>query len=68
MVNPFSELGKGKPKPYSIPDFEEWGGVFSCQANGCYEVATVAKYFRAVKVLSWECPKGHHSQIEDFED
>lgn len=61
MVNPFKELGKPK---LDNPRGEEVGGAFSCQE--CYEVVHEARYLEEIKVLTWICPDGHISKIEDF--
>lgn len=74
MSNPFSEL-KGEPK--REPEWEEWGGQFSCQKMvenelgrvvPCSGWARVAKYHRAERLLVWECQDGHRSYIEEFDD
>lgn len=63
-MNPFSEL-KGKEK---APEWEEWGGQFSCQHYPCYGYAKVAKYFRGQRMLVWECEEGHRSFIDDIDE
>lgn len=65
MRNPYEALGKPKP---SMIEFDEWGGVFACQEQGCYEAATIAKYIKKERILTWQCPDGHLSKMEDVDE
>lgn len=63
MINPYRNLGK--PNPSEI-FWEEVGGAFSCQEQGCYNVTGEAKYSDETRLLTWKCQDGHISKIEDF--
>ena len=39
-------------------------GTFGCQL--CYVYCDVAYYVPKIKALTWQCPDGHVSIIEDF--
>jgi hypothetical protein len=62
--NPF--INK-KPKSEDLA-YDEWGGQFSCQEYGCEGYAFVARYFKSVRLLSWECQHGHISKIEGIDE
>ena len=56
-----------KPKAEDLT-YDEWGGQFSCQERGCDGYAKVARYFKNVRLLSWQCQEGHISKIEDVDE
>lgn len=63
MVNPYKNLGK--PRAEDIV-WEEVGGAFSCQEDGCFKVSGEAKYSDEHSLLTWKCEDGHISKIEGF--
>lgn len=63
MPNPFEQLST----PHEV-EYDEWGGAFSCQYQDCWEVASIAKYIKAEKLLVWQCKKGHISRIEGMNE
>lgn len=63
MSNPFRDL-----KAETEHVYDEWGGQFSCQTIGCYKAVPIAKYFKKLRLLAWECPDGHRSMIEDVDE
>lgn len=64
FVSPFDQLGENS-KVQNV-EWEVWTGSFSCQENGCWEVAHEAKYAPEEKLLTWKCSEGHISKIEDY--
>jgi hypothetical protein len=61
MSNPFDSITGQKVKKEE--SYEEWGGAFSCQTNGCWNVEGVAKFYPSDSTLSWVCQDGHVSVI-----
>lgn len=60
MINsPFDRFGG--------PVFEEISGSFACQTKGCFDHVATAKYNDKEKLLTWQCPEGHTSIVEDFD-
>lgn len=67
MSNPFEELGADtQPQALENNEYEEVGGAFSCHTQGCYEVASEARYVTVAQVLTWKCKSEHVSFIKDF--
>ena len=64
MTNPFDSLGKSTPKE---EPYDEWGGAFTCQTPGCWQVVNRARYYPSANLLVWKCPDGHKSKMEDAE-
>lgn len=62
MINPFAELGK----PKLTDPGEDCEGSFSCQEDGCWDVAGNAKYLEEHQILTWICKDGHISKLEGF--
>lgn len=63
MRNPFLALGKPK---LENPAGEEVEGAFSCQEDGCWNVAQEARYLEEIEVLTWKCKDGHISKLKGF--
>lgn len=62
----FDALGPGKEsRPH--PEFEVVEGRFTCQERDCWESVNEAKYSADAHFLTWKCPVGHISKIEDFD-
>lgn len=65
MQNPYEQLGSKAPLKV---EYDEWGGAFSCQTQGCYNVESIARYLKAERILTWKCKDGHISRIEDIDE
>lgn len=70
MPNPFDDLGK-EPKVHSIKpsrmdNWDEIGGLFSCDYPYCAEKATVAWYNPQEQALQYTCKDGHLTRLEGF--
>lgn len=63
MVNPFEQL-QGKKKENI--ETEIVSGAFACQTFTCEYVIYEAKLIADEGILSWECPDGHMSKLENF--
>lgn len=63
FVDPYASL---RDKHIADEEWEEVSGAMSCQHAGCYGVATIGKYNEKNKLLTWACPEGHLSKIEDY--
>lgn len=63
MTNPFKSLGKPAPQDVGREEVE---GAFSCQEEGCWNVAHAAVYFDSESLLTWKCQDNHISKIEGF--
>ena len=57
-----------KDKVEEEEHFDEWGGQFSCQERGCDGHANIARYYRKVRLLAWDCQHGHKSTIEGIDE
>lgn len=62
FVSPFDSFDKKVVET----EWELWTGSFGCQEKDCWEVATEAKYAPEARLLTWKCPEGHISKIEDY--
>lgn len=67
MPNPFKILKEQAKLDKLLADgFEEIEGAMSCQTQGCKETVTDGYYSASAKLLTWKCPNGHVSKIENF--
>lgn len=62
----FDALGasSGSREAEEGPPFYVVSGVFACQF--CEEQSPEARFMFTMKLLVWECERGHKSYIEDF--
>lgn len=61
-----SKYAKLFPQPPE-PEYEIATGQFTCQERGCWECVREAKYIEEINTLTWICPEGHISRIENFQ-
>lgn len=63
MNNPFEQLMGEKKENISG---EIVSGAFACQTMACEQTVTEARYLDNEGLLTWECPEGHISKIENY--
>lgn len=66
FISPLDTLGENWAVDKT--EWELWEGSFGCQERDCWEAAHEAKYAPEKKLLTWKCPKGHVSKIEDYNE
>lgn len=66
FISPFDTLGENLRAAETQWDY--WEGNFACQSEGCFKNAHEAKYSRKNQLLTWQCPDGHISKIEDYKE
>lgn len=68
MPNPFKEL----KRQFLLQQFDEQGweevdGPMQCQDRECRAVAAAGKYSKELKLVTWMCPNGHVSKMENYD-
>lgn len=68
MANPFKQLKQEfLLNKFEAEGWEEVDGPMQCQTKGCRLVAQEGKYSETLKIVTWKCPEGHVSRLENYE-